>query len=122
MVDELDIGWLVGILVTTVHLEGVDSVLVNALRKDCELLHAAIRLGTLRVGDQGWCHSSSTSTSRHPLRVHMNMPLRIIEASVLRTNNWPAEIYIPAPRPFSPFSNSSKSLKFLGTLAPMIAV
>ena len=28
---------------------------------------------------------------------------------------------IPAPRPFSPFSNSSNSLKFRGTFAPILA-
>jgi hypothetical protein len=28
--------------------------------------------------------------------------------------------YSPAPRPFSPFSNSSRSLKFLGTLDPIV--
>jgi hypothetical protein len=29
--DELDGGWLIGILVAAVHLEGVDSILVDAL-------------------------------------------------------------------------------------------
>lgn len=29
---------------------------------------------------------------------------------------------LPAPRPFSPFSNSSSSRKFRGTLAPMVAI
>ena len=33
LVDELDSGWLVGVLITAVHLEGVDSVLVNTLPK-----------------------------------------------------------------------------------------
>ena len=28
---------------------------------------------------------------------------------------------VPAPSPFSPFSNSSKRRKFLGTFAPMLA-
>lgn len=32
-VDELYSRWLVGILIATMHLQGVDSVLVNALRE-----------------------------------------------------------------------------------------
>jgi len=31
-------------------------------------------------------------------------------------------VSIPAPSPFSPFSSSSSSLKFLGTLAAMMTV
>lgn len=33
LVDELDSGWFVWVLITAVHLQGVDSVLVNALSK-----------------------------------------------------------------------------------------
>jgi hypothetical protein len=36
--NELDSGWLIGILVAAVHLEGVDSVLVDALRKHLSVL------------------------------------------------------------------------------------
>jgi hypothetical protein len=32
LADKLDGGWLVGVLVAAVHLEGVDSVLVHALK------------------------------------------------------------------------------------------
>jgi hypothetical protein len=31
-------------------------------------------------------------------------------------------VSVPAPSPFSPFSSSSNSLKFLGTLAAMMTV
>lgn len=29
--------------------------------------------------------------------------------------------YVPAPKPFSPFSSSSNNLKFLGTVAPIMS-
>lgn len=34
LVDELDSGWLVGVLVAAVHFEGVDSVFVDALHEN----------------------------------------------------------------------------------------
>ena len=35
LTDELDGRWLVGVLVTAVHLEGVDSVFVDTLNAPC---------------------------------------------------------------------------------------
>ena len=62
LVDELDGRWLVGVLITAVHLQGIDSVLVNALPKNlvsyCKCLET--RLVNVRGEDQGLCRSSLT--------------------------------------------------------------
>jgi len=50
---KLDGWWLVGILITAVHLEGVDSVLVNALGGSKSVYVYERRGGFhIRVGDQ----------------------------------------------------------------------
>jgi len=38
-IDELDGGWLIGVLISAMHLEGVDSVLMNAVgrTKNCAI-------------------------------------------------------------------------------------
>lgn len=68
--------------------------------------------------DQESCHSSLTSTSHLLQPDHKSMPLeRFVSLWLYRTD---VEGGLPAPRPFSPFSNSSSSLKFRGTLALMV--
>jgi hypothetical protein len=81
--NKLDKGWLVRVLITAVHLEAVDSVLVDALRK----IKISFRTSTekiglyIRVGGLGSCRSSSTSTDRRLQPVRRNMLLRQHSAS-----------------------------------------
>lgn len=36
LIDELDGGWLIGVLVATVHFQRVDTVLMDALQMLCQ--------------------------------------------------------------------------------------
>lgn len=75
-VNELDGRRLVGILITAVHFQGVDSVLVNALQTHvsyCRYLET--RHVNVRGGDQGLCRSSWTLTCRLLLQDRKSMPL-----------------------------------------------
>ena len=75
-VDELD-GWrLIGIFISTVHLQRIDTIFVNALRgKVVSKCICGGELLNIREEAQGLYHSSLTSTGRHPLPDHRNMPL-----------------------------------------------
>jgi hypothetical protein len=66
-----------------VHLEAVDSVLVDALRKiKISFRISAEKIGLyIRVGGLGSCRSSSTSTDRRLQPVRRNMLLRQHSAS-----------------------------------------
>jgi len=76
-IDELDGGWLIGVLISAMHLEGVDSVLMNALPDGlisvCECLQA--KLVNVRGEDQELCHSSLTLTCHLLPQDHKSMPL-----------------------------------------------
>jgi hypothetical protein len=53
--DELDGGWLIGILVAAVHLEGVDSILVDALKKHLSASALSKRSVRAYVGRTKYC-------------------------------------------------------------------
>ena len=76
--DELDGGWLIGILVAAVHLEGVDSVLVDALKKHLSVLLRPKECANVREEDPVLCRSSWTSTGHLPPRGRRNMPLMLV--------------------------------------------
>jgi len=59
--DELDGRWLVGILVAAVHLQGVDSVLVDALEDSQSVfVHLRGRGADAHVEGRELCRSSLT--------------------------------------------------------------
>lgn len=96
----------------------VDTVLVNALQAQSVFDSRWKMVKHTHVVDQGLCRSSLTSTGRLRCQDHTSMPLYTLSnafSSILSSR------IVPAPRPFSPFSNSSSRRKFRGTLAPMFA-
>lgn len=130
MVDELDGGWFVGVVGTAVHVQAVDAVFVDALYSQYWISICVSFLGCSR-GEEGdtrvvgreWCRSSWTLGGRRRLPGRRNMLLQkvnILASAQRRESRIGGNI--PAPRPFSPFSNSSRSLKLRGTLAPILLV
>lgn len=117
--DELDGWWLVRIVIAAVHLQRVDSIFVHALegivsvrlREGYDMEHT---WGGPRIVPFQFAISMS-SPSASPYE-HASESV-----SAQCFTRRPADLYSPAPRPFSPFSSSSSNLKFLGTLAPIVS-
>lgn len=124
--DELDGRWLVWILVAAVHLQGVDSVLVDAL-EDSQSAFAHI---SERERSRRTCGGprivpfqfdmSRSSPSARPYEQASRIQFSSVQ--IAAADNSILGVSVPAPSPFSPFSSSSNSLKFLGTLAAMMTV
>lgn len=78
--------------------------------------------GDKREEDRGWFRSSCSSSGPHRRQGHKSRPLQLLRTIHQYTYGLVSydELKVPAPNPFSPFSNSSRSRKFRGTLAAIL--
>lgn len=149
LADELDRGGLVRVGGAAVHPHGVDTVFMDTLKEGAKGVEVSMPrrtagcisrynkaeayvrgaenraipvrhekiLGILKTVGAGLYRGTNLSASCDAKRHQPWGYLQATESS--RSGGWGKKGTIPAPRPFSPFSSSSRSLKFLGTLAAM---
>ena len=111
-------GWKIGVVGPAVDVEAVDAVLVGALGHvrrgyDDPGVDVLTCGGPRIVPFQFDMRRSSPSANPYEQASDDNH-LVSARIGVASTD------VLPAPRPFSPFSNSSSRRKFRGTLAPIV--
>ena len=115
--NELDLRRGVGIILPAVYVQAVDTILMNTLQIVFQyIVEQGQDYELIREGDQGLSHSNLTLRGHLRPRGRMNKNLHLCR----RYAREKQDQNLPAPWPFSPFSNSSRRRKFLGTFAPII--